>query len=44
MVMYLCPTIIGICLLWQLPRSNRYGVLFGYYIVSPPSYLAVTSI
>ncbi|GAB1211345.1 hypothetical protein ATERTT37_000458 [Aspergillus terreus] len=33
MVIYLCPTIIGICLLWQLPRSNRYGVLFGYYIL-----------
>ncbi|KAL5358626.1 major facilitator superfamily domain-containing protein [Aspergillus floccosus] len=33
MVIYLCPTIIGISLLWQLPRSNRYGVLFGYYIL-----------
>ncbi|GES65271.1 MFS allantoate transporter [Aspergillus terreus] len=33
MVIYLFPTIIGICLLWQLPRSNRYGVLFGYYIL-----------
>ncbi|KAF7159660.1 hypothetical protein CNMCM5623_005040 [Aspergillus felis] len=34
MVIYLLPTVIGVCLLWQLPRTNRYGVLFGYYIVS----------
>ncbi|KAL4892839.1 major facilitator superfamily domain-containing protein [Aspergillus ambiguus] len=33
MIIYLCPTIIGISLLWKLPRSNRYGVLFGYYIL-----------
>lgn len=34
MIIYLFPTLIGVCLLWQLPRTNRYGVLFGYYIVS----------
>jgi hypothetical protein len=34
MIIYLLPTVIGVCLLWQLPRTNRYGVLFGYYIVS----------
>ncbi|KAI9925837.1 hypothetical protein MW887_005643 [Aspergillus wentii] len=32
MAIYLIPTVIGICLLWQLPRTNKYGVLFGYYI------------
>jgi hypothetical protein len=34
MAIYLLPTVTGVCLLWQLPRTNRYGVLFGYYIVS----------
>lgn len=35
MVVYLIPTIIGMCLLWKFPRDvNQYGVLFGYYIVS----------
>ncbi|EAW11001.1 putative MFS transporter [Aspergillus clavatus NRRL 1] len=34
MIVYLIPTVIGVCLLWQLPRSNRYGVLFGYYIIA----------
>ncbi|OOF90942.1 hypothetical protein ASPCADRAFT_177928 [Aspergillus carbonarius ITEM 5010] len=33
MALYLIPTVIGVCLLWKLPRTNRYGVLFGYYIV-----------
>ncbi|EAW20860.1 putative MFS transporter [Aspergillus fischeri NRRL 181] len=33
MVIYLLPTVTGVCLLWQLPRTNRYGVLFGYYII-----------
>ncbi|KAE8380356.1 major facilitator superfamily domain-containing protein [Aspergillus bertholletiae] len=33
MVIYLIPTVIGISLLWKLPRTNRYGVLFGYYIL-----------
>ncbi|KAF7114049.1 hypothetical protein CNMCM5793_007029 [Aspergillus hiratsukae] len=32
MAVYLLPTMTGACLLWQLPRTNRYGVLFGYYI------------
>ncbi|KAH1928633.1 hypothetical protein KXV74_005471 [Aspergillus fumigatus] len=34
MIIYLFPTLIGVCLLWQLPRTNRYGVLFGYYIIA----------
>ncbi|KAJ1714528.1 MFS transporter [Aspergillus flavus] len=33
MILYLIPTVIGISLLWKLPRTNRYGVLFGYYIL-----------
>ncbi|RAH70188.1 putative MFS transporter [Aspergillus aculeatinus CBS 121060] len=33
MAVYLIPTVIGVCLLWKLPRTNRYGVLLGYYIV-----------
>ncbi|RLL95645.1 hypothetical protein CFD26_100427 [Aspergillus turcosus] len=33
MAIYLLPTVTGVCLLWQLPRTNRYGVLFGYYII-----------
>ncbi|KAJ5676638.1 uncharacterized protein N7477_002271 [Penicillium maclennaniae] len=33
MVMYLVPTIIGICLLWKLPHeTHKVGVLFGYYL------------
>lgn len=36
MILYLIPTVIGISLLWKLPRTNRYGVLFGYYIVGFP--------
>lgn len=34
MIIYLFPTLIGVCLLWQLPRTNRYGVLFGKQIAS----------
>ncbi|KAF7591030.1 hypothetical protein BBP40_002048 [Aspergillus hancockii] len=33
MILYLIPTTIGVCLLWKLQRTNRYGVLFGYYIL-----------
>ncbi|KAJ4319427.1 hypothetical protein N0V94_003931 [Neodidymelliopsis sp. IMI 364377] len=33
MALYLCPTIIGTCLIWQLPRSNVGGNLAGYYMV-----------
>lgn len=33
MIAYLIPTVIGVCLLWKLPREREYGVLFGYYIV-----------
>ncbi|OJI88593.1 hypothetical protein ASPTUDRAFT_61191 [Aspergillus tubingensis CBS 134.48] len=33
MIAYLIPTVIGVCLLWKLPREREYGVLFGYYII-----------
>jgi len=34
MVMYLLPTVLGICLIWKLNRAKHLvGVLFGYYIV-----------
>lgn len=34
MAMYMCPTIIGISLLWKLDREqHKIGALFGYYIV-----------
>jgi hypothetical protein len=33
MALYLCPTIIGTCLIWQLPRTNVGGCLAGYYLV-----------
>jgi len=33
MALYLCPTIVGTCLIWQLPRSNLAGCLAGYYMV-----------
>lgn len=35
MAMYNIPTLVGICLLWKLPRdgSARYGLLMGFYIV-----------
>ncbi|USP79999.1 uncharacterized protein yc1106_07273 [Curvularia clavata] len=32
MALYLCPTIIGTTLIWQLPRSNLAGCLAGYYL------------
>jgi MFS family permease len=33
MIMYLVPTIIGVCLLWKLPHeTHKVGVLFGYYL------------
>lgn len=34
MALYICPTIIGATLLWQLPRTNKNGLLLAYYIVS----------
>lgn len=34
MMAYLCPTIVGIGILWKVPRSNKAGSLMGYYIVS----------
>lgn len=33
MALYLCPTIIGTTLIWQLPRSNLAGCLAGYYLI-----------
>lgn len=33
MIVYIFPTIIGIALLWKLPRTNKYGLLMGFYIV-----------
>lgn len=33
MALYLCPTIIGTTLIWQLPRTNLAGCLAGYYLV-----------
>lgn len=32
MGLYIIPTIIGVSLLWKMPRSNVYGILLGYYI------------
>lgn len=32
MAIYLFPTIIGLSLLWKLPRTNEYGLLLAYYI------------
>ncbi|VUC28703.1 unnamed protein product [Clonostachys rosea] len=34
MILYLFPTIIGTTLVWQLPRSNKYGLLLSYYIIN----------
>lgn len=34
MIFHLFPTIIGTTLVWQLPRSNKYGLFLSYYIVS----------
>lgn len=36
MALYLLPTLIGTILVWQLPRSNKNGLLVSYYCVSPP--------
>ncbi|KAF3391133.1 hypothetical protein DPV78_011220 [Talaromyces pinophilus] len=34
MFAYLIPTIIGICIMWKVShKTNKVGVLFGYYIV-----------
>lgn len=32
MAIYIIPTIVGVSLLWRLPRSNVNGCLLGYYI------------
>lgn len=34
MMVWLLPTLVAACLFWQLPRSNKGGLLTGYYIVS----------
>lgn len=36
MIVWLLPTLIAVCLFWQLPRSNKGGLLAGYYMVSCP--------
>lgn len=33
---YLLPSLIGTCLVWQLPRTNTNGLLVSYYCVSEP--------
>ncbi|KAH6637838.1 allantoate permease [Boeremia exigua] len=33
MALYLCPTILGTCLIWKLPRTNIGGNLAGYYMI-----------
>lgn len=33
MMIYLLPTVVGVCLMWKLDRSHKVGVLFSYYIV-----------
>ncbi|KAL1648041.1 hypothetical protein SLS58_002366 [Diplodia intermedia] len=33
MAIYVLPTIAGASILWKMPRSNKVGCLFGYYIV-----------
>ncbi|KAK6066276.1 allantoate permease [Seiridium cupressi] len=32
MMIWVCPTIIAACLFWQLPRTNKNGLLMAYYI------------
>lgn len=34
MCVWLLPTLIAVCLFWQLPRTNHGGLLAGYYTVS----------
>ena len=34
MAIYLLPTLIGTCLVWQLPRTNKTGLLLSFYVVS----------
>ncbi|KAL1626385.1 hypothetical protein SLS56_006883 [Neofusicoccum ribis] len=33
MALYVLPTIAGASILWKMPRTNKIGCLFGYYIV-----------
>ncbi|KAF4981385.1 hypothetical protein FZEAL_2815 [Fusarium zealandicum] len=32
MIVWLLPTLIAVCLFWQLPRTNKAGLLSGYYM------------
>ncbi|KAI4594512.1 hypothetical protein KJ359_008301 [Pestalotiopsis sp. 9143b] len=32
MMLWVCPTIIAMCLFWKLPRTNKNGLLMAYYI------------
>lgn len=34
MILWLVPTLVAVCLFWQLSRDNHGGLLAGYYIVS----------
>lgn len=34
MIVWLFPTLVAVCLFWQLPRTNKGGLLTGYYLVS----------
>ena len=34
MIVWLFPTLIAVCLFWKLPRTNKGGLLAGYYLVS----------
>lgn len=34
MMAWLLPTLVAVCLFWQLPRTNKGGLLTGYYMVS----------
>jgi MFS family permease len=34
MIAWLMPTLIAACLFWQLPRTNKGGLLAGYYMVN----------
>lgn len=33
MMIWLLPTLVAVCLFWQLPRTNKGGLLAGYYMV-----------
>lgn len=43
MCVWLIPTLIAVNLFWQLPRSNKGGLLAGYYMVCLPTQSLFTS-